>query len=170
MPTSERAAREEQRCERCNVKPGDDCVDAHGQPLPKIHAARLRAYRDAHPRGRPATGADTIPLPARVGRVHWEAFRDRWGPAAPQRLQAMLQDEVLGEPVIVTTSSGDKWPVYPVAAQHAGRCAICQREHRRGATAYLAHGVPFCQGCVDSRPGEVAARVAWARAQRSKST
>jgi hypothetical protein len=70
--------------------------------------------------------------------------------------------------VIVTTTAGAEWPVYPGPAEYSGACAICQRRHRQDATIYLAHGVPFCGRCVERRPQEVAAHVEWARAQRSR--
>lgn len=71
--------------------------------------------------------------------------------------------------VVVSTSTGIRWVVFGKTAAHGGRCAVCQRGHGRGAAIYLAHGVPFCAGCVEgSRSAEVAERVAAAREARSR--
>jgi hypothetical protein len=68
----------------------------------------------------------------------------------------------------VTSGSGSRWTVYGGPADHSGRCSICGRTIAQGAHAWLAHAQPFCGGCVDRRPVEVADRIEWARAARSR--
>ena len=41
----------------CGAQLGEPCTNAHGEPMPYVHAVRVKADRAAHPRGGARTNA-----------------------------------------------------------------------------------------------------------------